>query len=252
MTKQEALYNYILRIADNNMLLGQRLSELCGHGPFLEQDIATSNIALDLIGQSNALYTYAAQVEGKGRTEDDLAFLRTEREFYNTLLVEQPNIDFAHVMVRQFFVDAFNLYFFQELAASKDITIAAIAAKSNKEISYHIRHSSSWIERLGDGTKESNTRTQNAINALYRFTGELFEMNAIDELLIKEGVAVNLMGFKSKWDNLVKETFVKSNLTLPENTFMQRGGKEGKHSEYMGHILAEMQYLQRSFPGAKW
>lgn len=252
MTKNEALFKYILRLADNGLILGQRLSEWCGHAHILEEDIALSNIALDLIGNSNALYQYASQVEGKGRTEDDLAFLRSEREYLNSLLVEQPNTDFAFTIVRQLFIDVYDYYLYQELTKSADSTIAAIAAKTTKEVNYHLRHSSSWVERLGLGTKESNSRMQNAIDNLYRFTGELFEMNEVDSILLKEKIAVDLNVIKAMWEKKVNDIVSAAGLKLPANVFMQRGSRDGKHTEHLGHMLSEMQYLQRSFPGAKW
>ena len=252
MNKQEALFNYTLRLADNSLILSQRLSEWTGHGPFLEEDLALTNIALDLLGQSRSFLEYAAKVEGKGRTEDDLAFLRGEREFYNTLLVEQQNGDYAKTIARQFFIDAFDYYFYTELSKSKDVTLAGIAAKSVKEITYHLRHTASWMVRFGDGTEDSHERLQNAINDLWRYTGELFEMTADDELLLKEGIAVDLNAVKTKWEKHVSEVLQTSKVSVPENAFMQRGSREGKHTENLGYILAEMQYLPRAIPGAKW
>lgn len=252
MTKQEALFNYCLRLGDTSLILAQRNGEWCGHGPFLEEDLALTNIALDLIGQSNALLNYAAQVEGKGRTEDSLAFHRTEREFYNTLLSEQSNGDYAKTILRQFLCDAFDFYFYTELVKSKDETLSAIAAKSIKEITYHLRHSASWVERMGDGTEESHIRIQDALNDLWRFTGELFEMNEVDALLIKEGIAVDLNPIKSKWEAHVKEVLERSTLQIPANAFMQRGSRDAKHTEHLGFILAEMQSLPRALPDASW
>ncbi|HEY1040201.1 MAG TPA: 1,2-phenylacetyl-CoA epoxidase subunit PaaC [Bacteroidia bacterium] len=252
MKKEEALFNYALRLADNGLILSQRLSEWTGHGPFLEEDLALTNIALDILGQSRSLLEYAAKVEGKGRTEDDLAFLRGEREFFNTQMVEQPNGDYAKTIARQFFVDVFDYYFYSELTKSKDETLAGIAAKSVKEIMYHMRHTASWMVRFGDGTEESHERLQNAINDLWRYTGELFEMTAVDELLLKEGIAVDLDAVKTKWEKHVAEVLAEAKVHTPENTFMQRGSREGKHTEHLGYILAEMQYLPRAIPGAKW
>src|SRR5687767_5379679 len=192
MTKQEALFNYTLRIADNNLVLGHRLSEWTGHGPMLEEEIALCNMALDLLGQANSLLQYAAKVEGKGRTEDDLAYLRNDREFFNTLMAEQPNGDYALTVMRHFLMSSFDFYFYEELKKSADPVIAGIAAKAHKEITYHLRHSSNWVERLGDGTEESHSRTQKALDELWRFTEEFFEMNQTDELLLKEKIAVDL------------------------------------------------------------
>jgi len=252
MTKQEALFNYLLRLGDTSLILAQRNGEWCGHGPFLEEDLALTNIALDLIGQSNALLNYAAQVEGKGRTADELAFHRTEREFYNTILVEQSNGDYAKTILRQFLCDAFDFYLYTELVKSKDETLAAIAAKSIKEITYHLRHTSSWVERLGDGTEESHTRIQDALNELWRFTGELFEMNQVDTILIQEGIAVDLNLIKPMWESKIKEVLERATLKIPANAFMQRGSRDAKHTEHLGYILAEMQSLPRAFPDAKW
>ena len=252
MTKVEALFKYCLRLGDTSLILAQRNTEWCGHGPFLEEDLALTNISLDLLGQANSILKYAGEVEGKGRSEDQLAFHRNEREFYNTLLTEQPNGDYANTILRQFFCDSFDFYFYSELVNSKDETLAAIAAKSIKEITYHLRHSSSWVERFGEGTEESHTRIQNSMNDLWRFTGELFEMNEVDSILIKEKIAVDLNSIKSKWERKVKEVLENSNIQIPENTFMQRGSREAKHTEHLGFILAEMQSLPRALPDAKW
>lgn len=252
MTTQEALFKYLLRLGDQHLILGHRLSEQSSKGPFLEEDIACSNIALDLIGNANHLLQYAAEVEGKNRTADDLAFLRSEREFYNTLLAEQPNKDFAFVMVRHFFADVFDFILYTELQKSKDETLAAIAAKALKEITYHLRHTSKWIIRLGDGTDVSNTKVQTAINELYRFTGELFEMDEVDALLISENIAFDLSKLQASWTSKVKEVIAEAKLELPNDVYMQRGGKKGIHTENLGFLLAEMQHLHRAFPGAQW
>lgn len=252
MTVQEALFKYLLRLGDQHLILGHRLSEQSSKAPFLEEDIACSNIALDLIGNANNLLQYAADVEAKGRTEDDLAFLRNEREFYNTLLVEQPNHDFAYVMVRQFFADAFDMLLYAELQKSSDETLASIAAKSLKEIQYHYRHSSKWIIRLGDGTEESKIRVNDAIEELYRFTAELFEMDEVDQILIAEKITCDVSKLKPAFDAKLKEVFMEANLELPQDVFMQTGGKRGVHSEHLGFLLAEMQHIHRAHPGAKW
>jgi ring-1,2-phenylacetyl-CoA epoxidase subunit PaaC len=252
MTKQEALFKYLLRLGDTNLILSQRLSEWCGTGPFLEEDLAMTNIALDLIGTAEAEFTYAAAIEGKGRSADDLTFLRPEREFTNVLLVEQPNIDFGATTLRQFFVDVFDYFHYTELAKSSDQTIAGIAAKALKEATYHVRHSESWVIRLGDGTEESHLRMQNALNELWRFTEELFEMNEVDAMLIEERIAVDLTPIKAKWQEKVESVLREATLAIPENTFMQRGGREGKHSEHFGFLIAEMQFLPRAYPDATW
>lgn len=252
MDSKEALFKYCLRVADSNLILGHRLSELCSKGPILEEDIAITNIALDMIGQARHLYQYAAEVEGKGRTEDDLAYRRTDREFYNTLLSEQPNGDFAFTIARQFFVDVFEYYFYQELLNSKDQRLAELAARAIKEVTYHLRHSSQWMLRLGDGTEESHQRMQNAVDALWMYTGELFEMDETDEVLIKEGVAPDLSAIKDKWTSKVNEVLAEATITKPEGSWMQTGSRKGLHSEHLGYILAEMQYLPRAYPDAKW
>lgn len=252
MTKQKALFNYVLRLADNNLILGHRLSENCAHGPMLEEDIATTNIALDLIGLANSLLQYAGRVEGKGRSEDDLAFLRNEREFTNSLLSEQPNTDFAYLIMRQFLSDAFDFHFYGELTKSKDEILSALAVKAHKEITYHLRHSSSWVERLGDGTEESHRRIQAALNELWRFTEELFDMNEIDAVLIKEAIAIDLAPLKTKWQNTVGDLLKKATLSIPANTWQQHGSRDGKHTEHLGYLLAEMQHLHRAHPGVTW
>jgi ring-1,2-phenylacetyl-CoA epoxidase subunit PaaC len=252
MTVQEALFKYLLRLGDQHLILGHRLSEQSSKSPFLEEDIACSNIALDLIGNANNLLQYAAEIEGKGRTEDDLAFLRNERELFNTLLVEQPNHDFAYVMVRQFFADAFDMLLYTELQKSSDETLASIAAKSLKEIQYHYRHSSKWIIRLGDGTEESKIRVNDAIEELYRFTAELFEMDDTDQLLIAEKITCDVSKLKPAFDAKLKEVLMEANLELPQEVYMQSGGKRGVHSEHLGFLLAEMQHIHRAHPGAKW
>ena len=198
MTTQEALFKYILRIGDTNLILGQRLSEWTGHGPFLEEDLALTNITLDITGAAKSLLEYAALIEGKGRTEDDLAFLRNDRQFFNAQITELPNGDYARTIARQVLVDCFDFYFYQELSKSKDETLAGIAQKSLKEVTYHLRHTSAWLERFGDGTEESHNKVQLALNELWQYTNELFEMNEVDEILIQEGIAVDLNLVKSK------------------------------------------------------
>ena len=252
MTIQEALFQYTLRLGDTNLILGQRLSEWTGHGPFLEEDLALTNIALDLIGTAKSLLEYAARVEGKGRTEDDLAYLRNDRQYYNAQMTEQPNGDYAKTIVRQTIMDCFDLYFYQELAKSKDETLSGIAQKSIKEVTYHLRHTSSWVQRFGDGTEESHHRAQTAVNELWQYTGELFEINEVDELLIREGIAVDLNVVKQKWEAHMNDLFLTATLVKPENVFMQTGSRKGIHTEHLAFILAEMQALPRMYPNAKW
>ncbi len=252
MTTQEALFNYTLRIGDTNLILGQRLSEWTGHGPFLEEDLALTNIALDITGAAKSFLEYAAKLEDKGRTEDDLAFLRNDRQFFNAQITELPNGDYARTIARQVLVDCFDYYFYQELSKSKDETLAGIAQKSLKEVTYHLRHTSAWLERFGDGTEESHNKVQLALNEIWQYTNELFEMNEVDEILIKEGIAVDLTMVKTKWEKHISELAAKSTLIIPQNVFMQTGSRKGIHTEHLAFILAEMQALPRMYPDAKW
>ena len=246
-----SLFTYTLRIADSSLILGQRMSEWCSNGPTLEEDIAMSNISLDMFGQANGFYQYAAQLDGT-KSADELAFRRNEREFFNHQLVEQENGNFGTTMVRNFLHDVFNFLFYTELSKSKDETLSALASKSLKEVKYHLRHSSNWLIRLGDGTRESNTKVQDALEELWMYTGELFEMDNLDAELLKSGVAVDNSALKSEWDRMVNKTLVKGKLTRPEDAYMATGGKKGLHTEYLGFILSEMQFLQRAYPDAKW
>lgn len=246
------LIDYTLYLADNSLILGQRNSEWCGHGPVLEQDIAITNISLDLIGQARNFYQYAANLIGNGSTEDSLAYLRTEREFKNCLLVEQPNGDWAKTILRQFFFSQYQYILFQHLQNSKDEQIAAIAAKAYKEVTYHLRWSSEWVIRLGDGTEESHQRMIKAIDELRMYTGEMFEATGYELSVMKKGIGVDVSKLKEPWKNKVKEIFTEATLLLPENIFMQTGGKEGKHTEHLGHILTELQYMQRAYPNSSW
>lgn len=252
MTTKEALLDYVLRLADNNLILGQRLSEWCGHAPELEIDIALSNIALDLIGQSRNLYTYAAELEGQGRSEDDLAYLRDSESFRNVLLVEQPNDDFAYCVVRQFFFDVYNYLFYTELKNSKDYRLAEIAEKSLKEIKYHIRFSSEWMIRLGDGTSISNAKMQEAVDELWDYVGELTLTNVVDKIMLAEGIGVDLDKIRPMYYQKLAEILEEATLAQPKYEPFQKGGKEGIHSEYLGHILAELQWMQRAYPNAEW
>lgn len=251
MNTKEALYNYTLRLADTNLILGQRLCEWTGHGPYLEEDLALTNIALDITGVAKSLYEYAEQ-QDNSKTADGLAYFRNERQFMNLLITEQPNGDYAKTMVRQVMMDCFDLYFYQELAKSKDETLAGIAQKSIKEVTYHLRHSSAWLVRFGDGTEDSHNRAQDALNSLWQYTGELFEMNEVDAVLIKEGIAVDLNAIKSKWESHITELIAKATLIKPEVAYMQTGSRKGIHTEHLGFILAEMQALPRMYPDAKW
>ena len=246
-----SLFTYTLRIADSSLILGQRMSEWCSNGPTLEEDIAMSNISLDMFGQANGFYQYAAQLDGT-KSADELAFRRNEREFFNHQLVEQENGNFGTTMVRNFLHDVFNFLFYTELSKNKDETLSALASKSLKEVKYHLRHSSNWLIRLGDGTGESNTKVQDALEELWMYTGELFEMDNLDAELLNSGIAVDNSALKSEWDRMVNKTLVKAKLTRPEDAYMATGGKKGLHTEYLGFILSEMQFLQRAYPDAKW
>ena len=258
------LINYTLHLADNALILGQRNAEWCGHGPVLEQDIAITNISLDLIGQARNFYQYAAQLinesqktEGsqvspsggdlEGASEDLLAYLRKEREFKNCLLVEQPNGNWAQTILRQYLFSQYQYLLFEQLQNNKDEQIAAIAEKSLKEVTYHLRWSSEWIIRLGDGTDESHNRMLKAIDELWRYTGELFTPSDYEI-----GLGVDFIKLKESWLNKIKGIFAEATLTVPEKVFMQIGGKEGKHTEHLGYILTELQYMQRTYPGCEW
>lgn len=246
------LFAYTLRLADNALILGHRLSEWTGHAPMLEEDLALANMGLDLIGQARSFYSYAGQVEGRGRDEDALAYLREAHDYRNVLLVEQPNGDFAQTMARQLIYAAFAHPFFIALARSSDPTLAAIAAKAEKEMAYHLRHSGEWAIRLGDGTAESHGRMQAAIDEMWPYIGELFETDAVDRALIEKGIAVDPQSCRADFDRSIGEVLEEATLVRPEAQFRQTGGRAGRHSEHLGHILAELQYLQRTYPGAKW
>lgn len=249
---KDALLEYILRIADNALILGHRVSEWCGHGPNLETDIGLTNIALDLVGHSRSLLQYAAEVEGKGRSEDDLAFLRDIREFKNVLLVEQPNGNFAETMARQFLFDSFNYHFYAALCQSKDQQLVAIAEKAIKELNYHYRYSAEWVIRLGDGTEESHEKMQEAIDDLWPYAGELFVGDEVDTYMQEAGIGVDLAAIKVLWEERVAAILKEATLTRPADSWIQKGGKQGHHSEQMGLILAEMQWMQRAYPNMEW
>lgn len=246
------LIQYIYGIADNALILGQRLGELCGHGPSLETDIALTNISLDLFGQVRSYYQYVAKLQGGDATEDTVAFLRLEREYKNVLLVEQPNTDFAYSITKQFLFDIFHLALLEELQNSKDEMLAAIAKKSIKEVLYHTRFSSDWIKRLGDGTEESHTRIQTAINDLWIFTDELFHQTDADKAMVAEGIGVDTTLLKVNYYKKVSEILEEATLQTPTIEFFQKGGKQGIHSEHMGFILTELQFMQRTYPNMTW
>ena len=246
------LFKYTLRLSDDLLILAQRLGEWCGQGPQLEEDIALTNRALDHLGEARNLLTYAGLVEGKGRSEDDLAYLRNERQFTNALLLEQPNGDYAYTIVRSFLFDAYHLPLMQALLNSKDEQLKAIAGKSVKEATYHLRHSSEWVIRFGDGTEESHRRAQTAIDGLWTYTGELFVQDEVHRDLVKEGIAPDLEAIRNSFASTMDRVLGEATLKKPMDGFMQTGGRNGRHSEYMGPMLAEMQYLQRAYPGVVW
>ncbi|MEY3237145.1 MAG: phenylacetate-CoA oxygenase subunit PaaI [Bacteroidota bacterium] len=248
----EAQKKYYLQIADNALILSHRLSEYSSNGPFLEEDLANTNVALDLIGIAESILEETARIDGKGLTGDDLAYRRGEHEFYNSQLVEQPNTDFAFIMVRQFLTDAFHFYFYSDLTKSKDEFLSAIAYKSLKEITYHLRRSSEWLIRLGDGTQLANDKTQHAVNTLWKYTNEFFTENEVDLQMRQSGKGVDLNEVRNHWMQKINEIFFMAHLKIPSNDFQLAGGKEGKHTEHMGYILAEMQFLPSKYPDAKW
>jgi ring-1,2-phenylacetyl-CoA epoxidase subunit PaaC len=248
----EHTYKFLIRIGDDSLILGQRLAELCGHGPILEEDIALTNISLDLIGQATNIYTYAALSEGKGRDADALAFLRLEHQYLNAILVEQPNGNFADTLVRQFFFDVYRKLLFEHLLTSADEQLAAIAEKSLKETRYHLKHSSEWVIRLGDGTEQSKERAQFAILDLWRYTDELFYMDETEIQLAKAGVIPNLKDLKPLWMEQVLSVLNLATLKLPENQGFFGAGRQGRHSEHMGFLLAQLQYMQRAYPNMQW
>jgi ring-1,2-phenylacetyl-CoA epoxidase subunit PaaC len=252
MQNREFLFEYVLRLGDSCLILSQRLGEWCGHGPILEEDIALTNFALDLLGHARFWLSYAAEVEGAGRDEDQLAFLRDSGEFRNLLLVEQENGDFAETIARQFYFDTWHLSMLDALRSSTDMQIRAIAEKAMKEVKYHLQRSTDWVIRLGDGTAESKCRMQAAIDLLWMYTGEMFEMDAIDRDMLNCGVGVDLSIVRDRWMEHVSKVLGQAILTLPAATWMQRGGKQGIHTECLGYILSEMQIMQRSYPGLQW
>jgi len=242
---------YILRIADTTLILSQRLSEWCSKGPSLEEDIALSNISLDLLGQANGLLEYISKLNGE-ISPDEYAFKRDEREFYNFQICEIENGHFGDTIMRQFLIDIYFKLYYQELEKSKDETLSALATKSLKEVNYHLRHSSNWVIRLGDGTQESKDKIQKSLNNIWKYTGEFFEMDELDKKMLKEKIGVNNKNLKKDWDKLVDETLIKAKLKRPEDGYMMTGSRKGIHTEMLGKILSEMQYLPRAYPDAKW
>lgn len=246
------LYNYILGIADNSLILGQRLGQLCGHGPSLETDIACTNISLDLFGQVRSYFQYAAKIAGDQRTEDDIAMLRKEGDYKNVLLVEQPNTNFAFTIGRQFLFDVYHLAFLTELQNSNDFTLSVIAKKCVKEVSYHLRFSSDWVKRLGNGTSVSKEKMQEAINDLWTYTDELFYQTNADKEMVFEGVGVDVTKLKNNYYSRINEILLEATLEIPESKWFQTGGKEGIHTEHLGYLLSDLQYMQRTYPNMEW
>ncbi|MBS1636722.1 MAG: phenylacetate-CoA oxygenase subunit PaaC [Bacteroidetes bacterium] len=252
MTQTEALYHYTLRLGDNSLISGHRLSEWCSRGPILEEDLALTNMALDHIGRAQAFLKYAGELSEKKQTEDDLAYKRGERQFLNNLITELPNQDFAFTIARQLIISCFEFYLYTELCNSNDPIVAGISEKAVKEVKYHLAHATDWTCRLGDGTELSHQKMQKALNDIWMFTGELFEMDETDQVLLKAGIAADMTLIKPLWYNHLKQVTTEAGLKLPEDAYMQSGSRKGIHTEYLGHILSEMQYLQRAYPTAQW
>lgn len=249
----EKIFEYLIRLADDRLILGHRLSEWCSHAAILEEDIALANISLDCIGQANFLYDAAAKVEGKNRTADDIVYFREVIEYKNLLLVEQPNVDFAQTIVRQFLYDSYGILLLDQLQKSKNETLAGIAQKAVKEIRYHFRHSSQWMLRLGDGTEESHRRTQNALSNLWKYTDEMFLSDEIEDEMTKQGIGILSSSLKDEWTKIVHEIITRATLTVPNSgPYIHKGGREGKHTEHLGHLLSEMQIVARSYPDITW
>lgn len=249
---QAALVEFLLRMGDNTLILGQRVSEWCGHAPVLEEDIALANTALDLIGQTQMWLALAGEVEGKGRTADDLAFLRDASGFRNVLLVERPNGDFGKTLMRQFLFDAWHSGMLAALEKSTSTRIAEIAAKASREAAYHLERSADLVIRLGDGSVESHKRMQDALDDLWTYAGEFFTGDAIDAAMAATGVAPDPLDLKPQWDALVTDVLQQATLVIPDTAYVHKGGKTGVHTEHLGHLLSDMQFLQRSYPNAVW
>ncbi|PWQ95468.1 1,2-phenylacetyl-CoA epoxidase subunit PaaC [Leucothrix pacifica] len=249
---KQATMQYVTRLGDDSIILSHRISEWCSNGPFLEEDLALQNVALDFLGRARMYFTYAAELEGEGRTEDDFAYLRDERQYTNLLINELPRVDFAHTMARQLFVDVFNTLFLQQQLQSKDETLAAVAAKAVKETRYHLRRSHEWTLRLGDGTAESHQRMQNAVDNLWGYTHEMFDVDALEQQLIEAGIAVDSAALRPQWLEKVTAILTEATLTVPEDSWVVRGGRTGYHTENLGHLLTEMQFLHRAHPGVTW
>ena len=249
---RQELFELLIRLGDDHLVLGHRISEWCGHAPMLEEDLALPNIALDLIGQARSLYSYAGEIEGRGRDEDQIAYVRLERDYQNLLLTERPNGDFAHTIVRQLFFSVFMQAWWREAVKSTDETLAAIAAKAVKEAAYHVRHAAEWTIRLGDGTDESARHMADAVSALWPYTGEMFETDPVTDTLAEAGVAPDPASLKAEWAKGIADIFAEAMLSMPDETWQQSGGRKGRHGEEMGFLLADLQYMQRAYPGMTW
>ena len=247
-----AFRDTLVALGDDHLILGHRVSEWCGHAPMLEEDLSLPNIGLDLIGQARALYQLAADVEGEGRSEDQIAYLRTDREYRNVLLVERPNGDFAHTMLRQLYFSAWAMHFWQAAVRSTDERFRGIAGKAVKEATYHVRHSGEWVVRMADGTAESRRRTDEAVAELHRYTNELFTMPDAFRACADEGLTPDLETLRPRWDATIGQVFSEGFLAVPEIEYPQRGGREGLHTEAMGFLLADLQYMQRAYPDMEW
>ncbi|HEY8242890.1 MAG TPA: 1,2-phenylacetyl-CoA epoxidase subunit PaaC [Casimicrobiaceae bacterium] len=245
-------FEFLLRLGDSDLVLAQRLSEWVGKGPILEEDIALANVGLDLLGQARMWLTYAGEVEGAGRDEDALAYRRDTHQFRNALLCEQPNGNYADTTARQFLYDHWHVSMLRALERSSDERIAAIAAKAAKEVAYHVERSTDWVIRLGDGTDESHERMQAAIDASWPYAGELFVADAVDDAMARDGVAPDLATLAAPWRAAVTDALAEATLVVPSDDWAQRGGRQGRHTEHLGHLLTEMQFLQRAYPDAQW
>lgn len=252
MQKQQDLLEYVVRLGDDALINGHRLSEWCRNAPFLEEDLAISNVALDFIGRARMYYGYAAVLKGNGATEDEFAYTRDCRDFRNFLILELPKGDFAFSMARQYLVDQFNLDYLTQLCRSKDAQLAAIAAKAHKESVYHLRRSRDWVLRLGDGTEESQARMSAALEDLWGFTHELFVMDELEQRLADEGIAVDRAELRDGWRAQVEQVLAEATLSIPQNEWQVSGGREGMHTEHLGHLLSDLQFMQRAYPGLQW
>jgi ring-1,2-phenylacetyl-CoA epoxidase subunit PaaC len=252
MAHDKVLFEILIRLADDHLVLGHRLSEWCGHAPMLEEDLSMPNMALDLIGQARSLYAYAGEIENRGRDEDAIAYLRTEPEYKNLLLVEKPNEDFAHTMLRQFYFAVFMEEFWKEAISSSDNKLAGIAGKAVKEIAYHIRHCGEWIIRLGDGTEESSRRMRAAVEVLHPYTDEMFDHDDVVAAAVSAEIIPDPLLLRPRWEQGVQTVFKAAKITMPNDYWALRGGRAGQHGEEMGFLLADLQYMQRTYPGMTW